>query len=366
MEKEKNKERQELPVDTSPLFKSILENSKVAGIFIMNKNGTILRANPGALQYFGYAEEDVVGENFSLLFTREDKSKSSPEKELKTVIETGSGKDDNYVVHKNGRLIWCHGESVLATDEKGNIFIVKIVYDIDTQKRLEQRLLKINNDLSNFVYTASHDLRSPINNIEGLIESFSTHDDIVKTYGEEIRMIKDSILIFKNMLQDLSQIGRAMEEGNEHITEIGFKEIFEEVKFNLRKEIEIRHAKLTDDFSKAPELKYARKNLRSILFNLLSNALKFSSPDRRPEIIISTEVMDFEWILLKVKDNGVGIKEEDKRNVFSMYKRLQPNIDGTGVGMTIVARIVDSNGGKIEIESEPGKGSTFKIYFKKE
>jgi PAS domain S-box-containing protein len=351
----------DLPVNTSLLFKAILENSKMAAVFIMDDKGTILKANPGALKNFGYTEQDVVGKNFSLLFTKEDRSASSPEKELKNVLETGSGIDNNYIVHKNKRHLWCHGESILAKDEKGKNFIVKIVFDVDEQKRLENTLSRRNKDLSNFVYTASHDLKSPINNIEGLIESFSDHPEIGKCCAPEIRMIKESILKFKNMLNDLSEIGKEQEEQN---SEIVFKEILEEVKFNLRDEIENSNAIIFDDFSQVPLIRFSRINLRSIFHNLLSNAIKFRSPDRRPEIIFSSESADTDLILLKVRDNGIGIKEEDKSKVFSIYSRLNKDVEGTGVGMAIVSRIVENNGGKIEIESQEGRGSVFFIYLK--
>jgi PAS domain S-box-containing protein len=101
-------------LDNYPLLKSIIENSRVAGIFIMDVDGTILKANPGALKFFGYTEEDVIGKNFSLLFTNQDKGGLSPEKEIKSALDTGSGLDDNYIVHKNGNLLWCHGETVRA------------------------------------------------------------------------------------------------------------------------------------------------------------------------------------------------------------------------------------------------------------
>jgi signal transduction histidine kinase len=108
---------------------------------------------------------------------------------------------------------------------------------------------------------------------------------------------------------------------------------------------------------------FPRKNIRSILQNLISNAIKYRSPDRDPIIKIRTEKIN-DYILLQISDNGMGIKEEDKFKVLEMYHRLHGNIEGTGVGLGIVGKIVNNNGGKIEIESELGKGSTFRIYLK--
>jgi PAS domain S-box-containing protein len=349
-----------LPINPSLLLKALLENSKMAAIFIMDEKGTILRANPGAFKRFGYTEEDIVGKNFSLLFTKEDRSASNPERELKTALETGSGIDNNYIVHKNKRHLWCHGESIRARNEQGKIFFVKIIFDIDEQKRLENTLSRRNKDLSNFVYTTSHDLKSPINNIEGLINTFNSHPEILKKYEKEITMMKESIIKFKNMLNDLAEIGKSQED---KITEVIFKEILEETKFNLRTEIKKSNTIIFDDFSQAPLIKFSKTNLRSIFHNMLSNSIKFRSPDRRPEIIISTEKIDSEF-LLKFRDNGIGIKEDDKNKIFSIYSRINKDVEGTGVGMAIISRIVENNGGKIDIESQEGKGTTFLIYLK--
>jgi PAS domain S-box-containing protein len=353
-----------LPLDTSPILNSILKNSKVAGIFIMDEQGLILRANPGALKYFGYTEEDVIGKNFSLLFTKEDKSKSNPAKELKTAIETGSGLDDNFIVHKDGRHLWCHGESILARDERGKIFIVKIVFDIDKQRRLEESLSKNVNDLNNFVFTTSHDLKAPINNIQALIDLFCDYPEVKDKYQEEIGLIKDSISKFQNMLNDLSVIGKTLEDNKNDVAEIKLDEMVDEIKLSMHNEIHKENATVYSDFAEAPVITYSKKNLRSVLLNMISNAIKFHSPQRAPEVRISSKKTNNGWILLKVEDNGIGIKEEDKRKVFSMYNRLNPGIPGTGVGMALVARIIDGNGGKIEIKSEVGKGSIFNIYIK--
>jgi PAS domain S-box-containing protein len=383
-----------LPIDTSPLFKSILENSREAGIFILDEKGTILEANPGALQHFGYEPEDVKGKSFSILFTPEDKDKSSPEIELKTVLEKGSALDNNYVVHKNGSYIWCHGESIRAIDEKGKNFIVKIIYDINEQKTLEHSLTFSNQqlnqttqnlnlanldlrsknekldrtikDLDTFVYTASHDLKAPINNIEALIEALRQElkeEKIGGNISEIINMINKSIDKFKVTIDDLAIIGKIQEEGIDDVSLIYFADILEDVKLNLKELIGNSGVAFFVDFSNAPAIHFSAKNLRSILQNLVSNAIKYRSPDRPPEIKIRTKTID-SYILLEVNDNGLGINEQDKNKVFSMYKRLHNHVEGSGVGMTIAKRIIENHGGMIDFDSEIGKGTTFKVYFK--
>jgi signal transduction histidine kinase len=95
----------------------------------------------------------------------------------------------------------------------------------------------------------------------------------------------------------------------------------------------------------------------------LSNAIKYKSFERDPEVLIKTERVE-DYLLLIVKDNGLGMDLKKESKIFSMFKRLHDHVEGTGVGLYLVKRIIDNSGGKVEVESEVGIGSTFKIYFK--
>lgn len=173
-------------------------------------------------------------------------------------------------------------------------------------------------------------------------------------------MIKTSTERLYTNISDLAYAAKIDSEKKGY-SEQSFEEILEDIMYSLNEQILTSKAVICEKILE-PKIKYSRKNIRSILYNLISNGIKYRSPERNPEIKIRTEKAD-KYILLTVADNGIGIKEEDKKNVFSMYQRLEANqTEGSGVGMAIVAQIVDINGGEIEIDSEPGKGSTFKVY----
>src|SRR5690606_12139833 len=129
-----------------------------------------------------------------------------------------------------------------------------------------------------------------------------------------------------------------------------------------KEEIKGSEAEIVPDFSKAPSINFSKKNLKSILQNLISNSVKFRSPYRKPKVMVDTEKTEDGYIVLRVRDNGLGIKEKDHDKLFSMYCRLNADIPGTGVGMAIVKRLVENAGGKIELESKIGEGSTFKVF----
>lgn len=175
-------------------------------------------------------------------------------------------------------------------------------------------------------------------------------------------MVHKSVTRFKNTLRDLTEVAKVENETSDTST-VNFREMMEEVELTIADLIREYDAQIIEDFAEVPEINFSRKNLRSILYNLVSNAIKYSSPDRRPEVKVST-ARQGDFIVLKVADNGLGIKKEAREKVFGMFKRLHNHVEGTGVGMAIVKRIIENNGGKIELESEPGQGSTFYVYLK--
>ncbi len=365
-------------IDTSSFFEELMENSQAAGLIVIDVNGIILDSNISIQKVLGYSKEDLTGNYYDLLFVPEDRLRNLPEIELKTVKQKGSYIDDNYLLHKKGAYIWVHGESIYTQDKEGNIFIIKVIFDINDKKLLEEQLthsnqksVNVNKDLENFIYTASHDLKAPINNIEGLLSSVK--DELgaeCKNKLEEsgiLEMFNTSIQKFKDTLYDLTSLGKTQNGLAEEIkSRVDFKEVLDQVKFDLMEDIEVSHARIYDYLTEASFINFSRKNLRSILYNLLSNAIKYASPDRIPEVIIRTSKVKEHLILLEVQDNGLGISADDQEKVFSMYQRIHTHVEGTGVGLNIVKRIVENNGGKIELESEEGKGSTFKIYFREE
>lgn len=111
---------------------------------------------------------------------------------------------------------------------------------------------------------------------------------------------------------------------------------------------------------------FSRKNLRSIFYNLITNSIKYRSPKRTPEITIDTIEQEDHLLEIRVRDNGIGIKKTDIEKVFTPFKRIHHGIEGSGMGMNIVKRIIDNNNGIIEVESEEDKGTIIRIFLKEE
>ncbi len=226
-----------------------------------------------------------------------------------------------------------------------------------------KELSKVNNDLDNFIYTASHDLKAPISNIEGLITALFLEIDDDNPEFEKIRqMTTASIQKFKNTLNDLTEISKVQKENSDDIQVVHLKSLIDEIKLDIKSVIERFKAQINIDLE-VEELKFSSKNMRSILYNLISNAVKYSSPERMPQVNVSTKVVSG-YTVLTVSDNGLGINPAYKNKLFGMFKRLHDHVEGSGIGLYIVKRIIENNGGKIEVESELNVGTTFKVYFK--
>ncbi|MGF7080264.1 chemotaxis protein CheB [Mucilaginibacter sp. UYCu711] len=242
----------------------------------------------------------------------------------------------------------------------------KLLKELDISNRSldngNKSLLRINADLNNFVFGASHDLNAPIVNIEMLLEILNDKLDTKDPEVMELSgLMNKAVTNFKAIISDLARVGYIESEDTDDTHE-SFPAIFEEIKEILSEKIKVSKAVFHTDF-KIKDVRFAKKNLRSIILNLITNALKFSSPDRIPEIRIQTEKKD-EFIVLMITDNGIGIPKDQVDQIFKKYKRVSETSEGTGIGLYLIRKIVNASGGKIEVDCEMGKGCVFKVFFK--
>jgi PAS domain S-box-containing protein len=225
-----------------------------------------------------------------------------------------------------------------------------------------KELVKTNNDLDNFIYTASHDLKSPILNLEGLVYALSKE---LLSGGELVtdilNMIEVSLSRFKNTIKDLTEISKIQKNLEDEQEVVKLKEIFRDVRIGVQDMIDFSGARIQTEFD-VPIIQFSRKNLRSIFYNLISNAIKYRSTDRPLVIKVKSTKASEKMVLITVSDTGLGMNLSHKDQIFSMFKRLHTHVEGSGVGLYIVKRIIENAGGSIEVESEVGVGSFFKIY----
>jgi PAS domain S-box-containing protein len=361
-----------------------IDQVKGYAIFATDTHGTITTWNKGAEKLKGYTEEEIIGQFYGILHPDEHQHAGKPEEELELALQNGAYETEDWRKRKDGSLFWA---TVILTpiysDEGEHVGFTKITGDITRQKELQDKLAarqqsalehkntelqRINLDLDNFIYTASHDLRSPITNIEGLV-TFLKQD--LKESGclspetdEILQRVVTSVDRFKQTIKDLTEISRLHTDNSESAADeiINIREVYEDIIADLGYPNRNKGVLIKTDFQ-VYQLLFSKKNFRSILFNLISNALKFRSPERDCIIDIWTRLEE-PYVKLTVKDNGVGIHERHHEQLFSMFKRFHDHVDGTGIGLYMVKRMVENAGGKIEVESKEGVGTEFDLFLK--
>jgi signal transduction histidine kinase len=223
--------------------------------------------------------------------------------------------------------------------------------------RTLHQLERSNKRLEEFAYVATHNLRAPMVNLTSLVELYpqTGKDDEV---FEKIRFTTDQM---NSTLNDLIDIALKNKQGGEK-KEVRFDELLDAVKMSIAKQVEEAGAAIRPDFSAAPSIIYPHAHLQSIMQNLLTNAIKYRELSRPLQVEVRT-FREEPFICLSVKDNGIGIDlEKYGDKLFKAFQRLHLDRQGKGLGLYIIRSQVESMGGHVDVKSEPGKGTEFRVY----
>jgi nitrogen-specific signal transduction histidine kinase len=249
------------------------------------------------------------------------------------------------------------------------LFLYGCGVDISKQKKIEKSLeksiedLKRQNKLLNqFSYVTSHNLRSHSSNLLGLSSVLDMFKEEPEKLYEVLDKIKKVTINLDTTLRDLNSV-LSVEKLDGELSAVNLPRFCNEIIEVLAQEIADSNVEISTDF-KVQEVLISRGNLGSIIQNLISNAIKYSSPERRGTIILSsTASEDTQEVQIGVEDNGIGIDlDRFGAKLFQLYQRFSPDFaDGKGIGLFLVRSQVQSIGGKIDVQSELGKGTKFTI-----
>lgn len=348
-------------------LKSIFDNA-IDGILISTIDGNIISSNPSLCKLAGYSSEEMKSLNRYSLYANDEHFINSILIERDT---NGSWKGELNLQHKDGPIIPIEVSSVIIHNEHGLSYASTIIRDIrdkkkseTEQKLLTEELVKNNQDLKQFSYITSHNLRAPVANLLSLLSIYNK-DDKSDPYNEVlVEKFEEATSQLNSTLNDLINILVIKSKTNIEKEPLKLSDTFVHVKLSLQNIIQQAKADIVADFTAVDELEYTKVHLESIFLNMLTNAIKYCDENRPLKIKITSEFED-DMILVKFEDNGLGMDlERYGDRLFGLYQRFHETKDGKGLGLYMIKSQVTSMGGKIEVESELGKGTIFKIYFK--
>lgn len=353
----KNKELLDVNDDLNNYFRS-----NINGQLFIDSDLLLMKFSPGTVKQINLQESDIgrpishISTNIKFETILEDIKQVIAKGDIITKeIETNNGKwyqimTMPYIQEVNHK-------------KKGAIVTFNDITELKkTQLELDKKnesLLRINADLDNFANTASHDLLAPLSNIEVSINVMNrkvTDPELNKF----LMIINSSVKKFRELINDIATVAKLESDMMEMVN---LEEIIKNIEWSLDNKIKLSGAVITRDLE-VKEVFFSKKNLRSILFNLISNGIKFKG-DLPPLIHIHTSMEDNN-IVLTVQDNGRGMQKERLDRIFDMYGRLHQDVEGRGIGLYLAKKIVNAAGGDINVQSEPNKGSKFTIHFENE
>ncbi|MFN0202269.1 MAG: PAS domain S-box protein, partial [Bacteroidia bacterium] len=354
-------------------FRFIAENTS-DGILVI-ENQTLTYISPACEKIWGYQAEELhekpKQEIFELLHAEDMnhflQALAEATRQQKSVF-TYEGK----VKHKLGHYIWREDNINLLYDNQGQAHSLVIVMR-DVTERVEkkeqlQSLLDItskqNERLMNFAHIVSHNIRSHASNLS-MIVSFMEAERPNNSASEMdyFSLLKQSTDKLAETIKNLNEIITIQTHVNSLRTPLCIYDEVQKTLNSLNNIILTNEATIINEVPKDYEVQGAAAYMESIFLNLLSNALKYRAKDRKPIVTFSAKKVG-NCLTISVQDNGLGIDlQRHGHKVFGMYKTFHANADARGIGLFITKNQVESMGGKIEVESEVGIGTCFKIYF---
>lgn len=336
-------------------------NTVIDGIITINQQGIIQSFNPSAVRIFGYEPEEVIGQNVKMLMP--DPYHTEHDTYIANYLRTGQGKvigiGREVTAQRKNKTIFPMELGINEMRISGNRMFVGTIRDISDRKKAEEELLRSNEELERFAYIASHDLQEPLRmvaNFTALLES-EYQDQFDPQAKEYMGFIIDAAKRMQDLVSDLLEYSRIGYE------EAGFADVdcnahAVSALNNLREVIEETNAVVT--IGELPIVQVNPVRFSRLLQNLIGNGIKYRNKERTPHITVSVDDKGSEW-LFSVHDNGIGIESEYLEQIFIIFKRLhnRKEYKGTGIGLAVCKRIVESFDGKIWAESTPGMGSTF-------
>jgi PAS domain S-box-containing protein len=358
--------------ETNNRFRLLVEGVKDHALFTLDLNGRVTSWNYGAERLLGYLDAEIIGENFSRMFTATEIENCVPEKQLRIALEAGRSDDEGWRVTAGKKQFWASVGMTIVSDPSAQVHgFVIIMQDVTERKRIaialeeaQQARVRLQ---EKFLSHVSHELRTPLtaiyffttNVLDGLL------GDLTPEQREHLSLAVDNVKQLKDMVSDLLDITRVethkLTVEPQHASSV---KLIADVLNTCRTNAAVKHISLRADI--APGLPFVWADptrVRQILINLIENGIKFTPEDGTITVASQAFTEDPKFLRLSVSDTGCGISVENREIIFDRLAQVKGGIEasrsGLGLGLFIAKDLVSQHGGRIWVESNLGEGSTF-------
>ena len=393
--------------DNPELYRQLVDSVADYAIILLHTDGRVASWNEGARRIKGYAPHEILGRSFEAFYPQEAVAAGFPKYELEMAERDGRFEDENWRVRKDGSRFWANVVVTALHDSQGRLVgFGKVTRDLTARRQTEtqarqlaaeqaaraeaarrsEELQRINEqlesaladtqtardnaersaavaqeayrELDQFAYVASHDLKAPLRGIASLAQWIQ--DDIGERLtgdsAEHMRLLQGRVHRMQALIDGVlaySRAGRTLTAPEPVDSGALVREAVE---------LQAPPAGVTIQVAPGmPRLQAERIPLQQVFMNLLGNAIKYARgerPDVRIEVAWQEREDAYEF---SVRDNGPGIAPEYQERIWGLFQTLAPRdkVEGTGIGLSVVKKIVESRGGRVWVESEPGQGATF-------
>ena len=274
------------------------------------------------------------------------------------------------MIAKDGRIVWLRDIVNVVTESDGSVNLRGIMIDITSSKDTEIELgnslslvTEQNKRLLNFSYIISHNLRSHTSNLQSL-STLIQNAESDKEREELLPLLSSVSESLNETMHNLNEVVNIQTNINLNVEPLDLRKYIEKTLIDLHEEIKQRKITVNCHVKRDTLIVYNPAYLENILINCISNAIRYSDPDKDSFVNIESYEEESKTVL-KISDNGIGIDmQKNKDKIFGMYKTFHNNPDAKGMGLFITKNQIDAMGGSITVESKPGEGTTFRIYFK--
>ncbi|MBC5772951.1 PAS domain-containing protein [Pontibacter sp. KCTC 32443] len=358
--------------ETKNLLQSILENIPEI-VFSMDSDLNVTYISPQCYEMLGFTASEFIGNiaNWSKFVYPQDLHRV--EEALRGLFEGKKAQYEVRIFDSKHKVKWLFVSLSATLDANGQLIrmdgaaadVTQLKVAEAKREELNAQLINQNNNLQQFAYIVSHNLRAPIANILGLTSIYDKNKPDAPINKRVIDNMFKSARLLDSTIRDLNELLTLRSELQDVKEKVYFSDVLQHIVATLSEEIKEADATIESDFDQAPAIVTIKSYVQSILLNLISNALKYRDNSRKLHLKLKSFVID-EYICLQISDTGLGIDiQKEKDRIFGLYKRFHPGIAGKGLGLYLVKTQAELLGGKVEVDSSVGVGTTFSVYFLK-